>query len=302
MSAAQSDLHSVMPDADDDLALMPQFWTLAGDVRPGDGHEIGAWPLSDRVNAAADAGFKGFGFWMPDLFAAEQSDELPALAAGLRDRGIRHAQFELGVIPWWHRGDARAQVDAWLDRTLRVIERLGVPDAHVKCVPAMGDERVSLDDYAEGFQTLSAASADVGARMGIEFLPFSSISSARTALELTEAAGHPNGGIVIDSWHVFRGDPDLDFIRTLRAEQIVAVELDDADAEVVGTLGEDTIDRRRYCGDGAFPLAAFLDAIRATGFNGCYVVEIISEEARSLALVDAAARAYDTSSALLYAD
>lgn len=265
---------------------------------PGDGEGISPWPLRDRVEAACDAGFTGFGFWMPDLFAFDDAHDIEELAALLSDRGIVHAQFEMGVVPWWLQGAAGQAVTAWRDRMLRLVERLGVPDSHIKCVPDMAGGSVGLNEYAAGLHDLAAAAEKVGARHGIEFLPFSTISTAREALALVDHADHPNAGIVVDSWHVFRGDADLDFLRTIPAGRLVTIELNDADAKVVGSLAEDTINRRRFCGEGSFPLSEFLAAIDATGYSGAYSIEIISDEARSLTLKDAAVRTFTTTSAL----
>lgn len=51
---------------------------------------------------------------------------------------------------------------------------------------------------------LAAQAADAGARLGIEFLPWSNIPTAQEALRLVEDAGHAAGGIVVDVWHVER--------------------------------------------------------------------------------------------------
>lgn len=55
---------------------------------------------------------------------------------------------------------------------------------------------------------------------------------------------------------------------------IVGVELNDADAEPVGTLFDDTVNRRRLCGEGAFDLVGIIAALRAAGWDGPWGVEI----------------------------
>jgi len=79
------------------------------------------------------------------------------------------------------------------------------------------------------------------------------------------------------------------------------VELDDADREAVGTLFEDTVDRRRYCGEGAFDLAGILTALRTAGWSGPWGVEILSTGHRRLDVGPAAARAAATARSLLEA-
>ena len=81
--------------------------------------------------------------------------------------------------------------------------------------------------------------------------------------------------------------------------RIVGVELDDADEHVVGTLFEDTVHRRRYCGEGSFDLPGMVAALRATGWNGPWGVEILSDEHRALPVRDALDRAARTARAVI---
>lgn len=71
--------------------------------------------------------------------------------------------------------------------------------------------------------------------------------------EIVSAANHPAAGLFADAWHVFRAGTGLDELRTaLRPEMIFGVELDDAAADIVGTMFEDTVDNRMLCGAGSF--------------------------------------------------
>jgi sugar phosphate isomerase/epimerase len=79
------------------------------------------------------------------------------------------------------------------------------------------------------------------------------------------------------------------------------VELSDADREVVGTMSEDTGDRRRYCGAGSLDPAGIITALRAAGWAGPWGVEILSIEHRRLDVGHAAAHAATTARALLEA-
>jgi len=45
---------------------------------------------------------------------------------------------------------------------------------------------------------------------------------------------------------------------------------------VIGTLFEDTVDRRLFCGEGAFDLTGLGQVLRDLGFDGPWGVEILS--------------------------
>ena len=65
----------------------------------------------------------------------------------------------------------------------------------------------------------------------------------------------------------------------------------------LGTLLEDTLERRRLCGSGALDVPAFVRAVQATGYTGPYGVEIISREHRQRPLDEAARLSFDTARA-----
>ena len=135
--------------------------------------------------------------------------------------------------------------------------------------------------------------------VGLEFLPWSNIPTVHDGLRLVEDAGHDAGGLVIDVWHTERAGTPPAELAAVPLRHIVGVELSDADADQVGTLFEDTANRRRLCGEGAFDLQGCIRALRAAGWTGPWGVEILSEAFRRLPVREAAAAAFATAEAQL---
>jgi hypothetical protein len=63
-----------------------------------------------------------------------------------------------------------------------------------------------------------------------------------------------------------RAHPPAD-LAEVPLQHIVGVELNDADAEPIGTLFEDTVRRRRLCGEGTFDLWGIIAALRTAGWH-----------------------------------
>lgn len=275
--------------------LIAGYWTIAGPIRPGDADDVSPWALPDRIAAAARAGFAGVGFYYDDLVAVDRAGGLPGVRQALHEHDVRYGQFELGVAQWWGGGQGRCRADAMLVTLLDLIEQLDLPDVHIKALPELTGADVPLEQYAEGLNAFASAGEHVGAPVGLEFLPYSTISTADRALEIVSAAGHANAGIVIDTWHVARGGTPVGSIAALPADRIVNVELNDVEPQPGPDLGLETIDARRYPGEGALDTEGFMRAIRATGYDRPFGVEVISREQRALDLNSAAKRAFHTS-------
>ena len=261
--------------------LLAAYWTLAGDVYPGAPTEVSPYPLEDRTATAARAGYTGLGFVHEDLAVQVATLGYAGIRRILADHGIRHVEVEF-LNDWYldpsdpaRQASDRVRVD--------LIESAGELGArNVKASPRLfAEEPPDVPHIRDEFARLCEEARAVGTNVVIEMMPFTDVRTIDTAMAIIAGADQPNGGILLDIWHLARPGINYAEIATIPARFLMGVELDDADAAVVGTLFEDTRFRRRLPGDGVFDVPGFLRAVRAAGFDAPYYgVEIISEAFR----------------------
>ncbi len=276
--------------------LIASFYTLSGSPVG----EPPRFPFAARVDAAARAGFAGIGLLSDDYLALQavgMSDD--SLRRVLADHEVRVLEIEFhfdwttegrrGASAREREGALHAMADAFSPH------HLNVGDLHP---PGEGPP---IGVVAERFGDVCDRAAEHDVLVALEFLPWTAIPDLATAVEIVERAGRANGGVLIDAWHYFRGQPDGELLRSMRAEQITAVQLDDADAEPVGPSFEDTMLRRRLPGEGAFDLSGLLRLLDAVGVDVPYSVEILSTEHQRLSVREAARRAFTSTTAVIRA-
>ena len=264
--------------------LLATCWSSAGDAASDRQDLRSPIALRERIEAASLAGFRGFGLLSADLPAAEREYGLKGIRTMLDNNGIVDLELE-GIPYWWDDGPRREDSDGIRRRLLVAAEALGA--RHIKVTPDGNDEPWEPEHWATKLAELASQAEGVGARLGLEFFPWSNIKDLRAGLRLVEDAGHPAAGVVIDVWHIERAHTPLAELAAVPLDQIVGVELNDAAPEVIGTLFEDTVHRRRYCGEGSFDLGGIIGALRSAGWTGPWGVEILSEEHRSLPVQEA---------------
>src|SRR5712692_7070541 len=98
-----------------DEDLLATCWTTAGDAAPLRGNEQSPVPLRERVEAAAAAGFRGFGLVYADLIVAEREYGMGGIRSMLEDNGLVHVELEL-LTNWWT--DVRRQESDAIRRKL----------------------------------------------------------------------------------------------------------------------------------------------------------------------------------------
>lgn len=267
--------------------LLATCWTTAGTALPYAGQSRSPIPLEQRVTAAADGGWQGFGLVHEDLVAYLERRTLADLNLLLDDHGIVHRELEL-IEDWWCNtsGDPERAADSErLQRELfAAAEAIGART--VKVGPETRGRPVDHPRFVEAFGNLADRAAEHGTRVAYEFLPFATHApSLQDGIELVTEVGHSAGGLCVDIWHVARPGTDYGLIeRELPGEYVFSVELNDAAPAVVGDLFADTVHRRLLPGAGSFDVPAFIRAIRATGFDGPWGVEILSDHHRTLPL------------------
>ena len=220
--------------------------------------------LRERIEAASAAGFRGFGLLSADLPAAEKEYGLSGIRAMLDDNGMVDLELE-GIPYWWDDGPRREESDR-IRRSLLRAEVLGA--RHIKVTPGRRRRAVGSRALGREVRRVRGQAQNAGTRLGIEFFPWSNIKTLHDGLRLVEDAGHDAAGVVIDAWHIERAHTSVAELASVPLHRIIGVELNDADPQVVGTLFEDTVHRRRYCGEGGFDLTGMITALRTAGWTG----------------------------------
>lgn len=252
-------------------SLICSSHTISG-VMPG-GPTPARHSFSERVACCAAAGYSGMCLHLRDyraLRAAGHED------AELREILNRHNMTDVSLeflTGWFLTGPegrqsredettAYAAAAAYGARSLNVgsdFENRGLPRRHMQ----------------DAFRALCERAAAHELRIALEIVPWSDVRDVDTALEMIE--GIDNAGLVIDSWHVFRGGVPLADLERVHPDRICCIQVNDADAAVNGTLAEDTW-HRKPCGEGAFDLDGFVSALERAGATVPLSVEIISSE------------------------
>jgi sugar phosphate isomerase/epimerase len=272
--------------------LLAAYWTLAGDVDPMR-PSVSPYSLQARVEAASKAGWRGIGVIHEDLVATLDKVGIETVKHILEDNGIRHFELEF-LVDWYRDGPVREASDHARRTILELGAQLGMKN--IKVAASVADQRPpNFARMADEFATLCQEAAEVGSNVSIEVMPFSIVRTLENGLAIVQEANQPNGGLLLDIWHLVRGGIDFGEISKVPSQFIKGVELDDANAAVEGSLLEDTVYRRKLCGEGTFDCPGFIESVQQAGYNGeWYGVEIISTVYRKLPLEEMAASAFNT--------
>ena len=149
------------------------------------------------------------------------------------------------------------------------------------------------DHVAEAFAMLCDRAAAHGMKVALEFVPYTDIPDVASADAIVAAAGRPNGGLCVDSWHFYRGRPDLEALASVPAERITMIQINDGPLRPDSTNRRfDAIHNRRLPGEGEFDLAAWLRAMHRPGLDASISVEVYSDALAALEPAQAASRAF----------
>ena len=257
--------------------------------------------LSGALDLAARHGFSGVDSSASQL-AALAPDEVDALTQKFAALQLRPGYFGLDPVvisapdEAWHAGVASLQNAA------SNAQKLGYSRAIAVVLP-FSETRTFDENFAFHLARLAEILpilADNGISLGIEYVapltrraPYEHhfIHDLNGALQLIAAADAPNLGLLLDSFHWFCANESAAQIAALEARQIVAVHLNDA--IVNRPRDEQMAMERELPGEsGEINLAAFLQAVKTTGYDGPLTCEPMNKTLNELGADEAAARTF----------
>ena len=273
------------------------------DFRLWSGTVMGAG-FDERLDAALAGSFSSVSMFPIDYKNACES--------GLSDEDMRKRIAASGVrvavidpltkwLPGWEppeamSGEDLAFADFEVEEVLDIADALGAESISV--IEFFGKE-VPADVGAESFAAICDRAAERGLRVHLEFQPYSGIPDLAAAWEIVSRADRPNGGLVLDSWHYFRGVPDDELLRSIPPEKVFVLQISDAAAEQQGSLLNDGMHHRLLPEQGSFDLRSLLRALDDTGARPSVGAEIFSDDLGTLPPEEAGKRAGESLRALL---
>ena len=95
-------------------------------------------------------------------------------------------------------------------------------------------------------------------------------------VRILEEADQDTIGLAIDFWHLWSAGTEPDEIARLDGRLIRSVDICDGIGRPGDSARPDQLSRRVWIGAGSIPLKAWVDAVRATGYDGTWTCELWS--------------------------
>lgn len=225
---------------------------------------VGRTPQTELIRAAAGAGFGKVGLLI--MTATDQPlqhevlgrpEVIREVKAELRDTGVRVFDIEAFVLS--------GQTD--LERFKPALElgaELGA--THISSIGtelAPGAEFLGANERIDLFGRLCDEAIQFGLTVGVEFMLYRDIRTWRDALQMIEAVGRANAGIILDVLHFFRGGGRASDLLEIPAQRIAYAQLSDCAAAPlpVEDLAAEARTSRLHLGQGAVELNDILDRV-----------------------------------------
>jgi 4-hydroxyphenylpyruvate dioxygenase len=234
--------------------------------------------LDEKLRAIAAAGFDAVEIFENDLLSFGGSPR--DVAQLCRDLGLSICAFQpfrdFEGMPEPQRTRNFARVERKFDLMQELQTDLLLICSNISPAALGGIDRAAAD-----FHELGERAASRGLRVGYEALAWGRhVNDYRDAWEIVRRADHGSIGVILDSFHTLAPSFPVSAIQSIPADKIFLVQLADAPK-----LGLDVLSWSRHfrCfpGQGDLPVAAFMEAVQATGYSGPLSLEIFNDQFRS---------------------
>jgi sugar phosphate isomerase/epimerase len=246
-------------------------------------------PLLDRLEPTAKAGFTGLSVFTTDISdAAALGTSIADIRARIDDAGLGIAE----VDPLGNWFPSAIAGDGLLGTSEEEVFKIATElDARSITAVVFAKSPPSQDELIECFARLCERAAERGLQVHLEFIPFTPVRTLEDALAIVDAVNLPNGGIMLDAWHLCRSGGSAKDVEAC-ARRIFGVQLDDAVETAEDNPVEETMHRRLLPGEGVAGVPEIIRALREGGSTAPLGVEVFSDTLTALAPDEVAQRAY----------
>jgi sugar phosphate isomerase/epimerase len=242
------------------------------------------------IEYAARFGFSGVNVHLGELekmSAGERRD----IVSFMKDKQVR---WGTSGLPLQFRADEEAHRRGMSEfpKRAEVLRGVGVTRVTTWILPGHDalTYRQNFELHRRRLHEAAAILKDNGIRLGLEFVGpktsrmrsrFHFIYTQQEMMELTEAIGTGNVGLLLDSWHWYTSGGSGEDLKKLTNQDIVEVHVNDAPA---GLAVEEQIDSRRAlpCATGIIDMQTFMNGLVNLQYDGPVTCEPFDRELREM--------------------
>jgi len=231
--------------------------------------------LVTDIRVAREAGYDAIEFYIPKL--------VRYLEAGYHAEQIllELGSLRLAVINSFlhierQDRDARRALRQQCERLCQVAQILACPLLQVVALNGLRGEpwpeiRTKI---GQSLAELADIALPFGVTLALEPVSFTPLRTLGQGLEVLDAAGRNNVGLCLDTFHLWTGGTPWEEVATLDPGLIAVAHISDVSPRQ-GDVAWADADRDVLPGDGILPLRHAIEAIRATGYDGLWCVEML---------------------------
>jgi sugar phosphate isomerase/epimerase len=233
---------------------------------------LGSIPFAEKIEVAAGAGFSGLSVYH------RESDQPEGVRRAVADAGLFLAELD-GPSTWlpdWG-GPAAPPAAEFVDRAFA----LGVRSLTIIEVTGVTPR---LDVAVAAFADACDLAAQAGVLVHLEPFPWSGIRDFGFAADIVAGAGRSNGGILLDTWHLFRGPNRGTLPHGLDPTMVLGLQINDIRTTPNDSLPYEAMHDRLLPGAGAAAgrIPTLLHELREGGCLAPCGVEVFSDELAAL--------------------
>lgn len=134
-----------------------------------------------------------------------------------------------------------------------------------------------MDIMTDNIAAIASIGEGYGVRYMIELPAFTKFRTLQQAHEVIERVGKNNVGVVVDFWHFYASGATPEEVSRMNKDHIFGVHFCDGRVpKNPHDSWDETILRSCMPGEGEIDLKRWSDAVKATGYQGAWSVELIS--------------------------
>ena len=227
----------------------------------------------------------------PSEFENKSTVEIQEWVAMMKEKGVRYGASGLPVE--LRRDKERFQRDlTQLRKRAGVLQQLGVKRMATWISPGHRELTYlqNFEQYKRRLREVAKVLKDNGIRLGLEFVGprtsrarsrFPFICTQPGMMELAEAIGTGNVGLLLDSWHWYTSHGTVEELLQLTNKDIIHVHVNDAPS---GIQVDRQIDTRRKLPvtTGVIDLKGFINTMVKIGYDGPVECEPFDQELRKM--------------------